>query len=668
VSKPDINKILTENKKRLAELYEEYNPYRGIGSPIERFKFAIPDAPEGFTEIHLPESMKSLAVVSALLKFGSIKELAKNLGKEYSQGFIDGIWEGITSDRFDHDFEFWAAFAARIQDKKTKRSIPFILRKAQRKLLRELEEMRLAGIPIRIILLKARQWGGSTLVQIYMDWIQLRIKKNWHSAIIADVEDQARNIRGMQTKLAELYPESLGTITFKPFEGSSKNKVIADRGCIIGVGSAQKPESLRSFDFAMVHMSEVGLWKSTPNRSAEDLVQSVRATIPDEPLSLEVLESTAKGVGNFFHREWQAAYSGRSGYKAVFVGWWEIDMYQMDIDNYKTFIKTMDDYDWFLWELGATLEGIHWYKHTKASKNYDDWRMKSEYPSTADEAFQSSGQRYFKPKYVIQARKTCRPPRFIGELFADGPKKADAFKGLDFDEVGKGNLFVWELPDEEEEVTERYVVVVDIGGKTENADWSIIKVFDRFQQSQGGVPEVVATWRGHLDQDLVVWKAAQIARFYHNALLVVESNSLHKEKSEGDFFLTVLDEIADYYDNIFHRTDPTKIKQGLPPMYGFHTNKSTKTMVLVALNAALREIGYYERDSRTCDEMDYYETKPNGTVGAVEGEHDDLVMATAIGVWVCVSYLDLPKPKPKRKDKTSSRKRSGVVSSSVANF
>jgi hypothetical protein len=91
-------------------------------------------------------------------------------------------------------------------------------------------------------------------------------------------------------------------------------------------------------------------------------------------------------------------------------------------------------------------------------------------------------------------------------------------------------------------------------------------------------------------------------------------------------------------------------------------------MVLVALNAALREIGYYERDSRTCDEMDYYETKPNGTVGAVEGEHDDLVMATAIGVWVCVSYLDLPKPKPKRKDKTSSRKRSGVVSSSVANF
>jgi hypothetical protein len=56
---------------------------------------------------------------------------------------------------------------------------------------------------------------------------------------------------------------------------------------------------------------------------------------------------------------------------------------------------------------------------------------------------------------------------------------------------------------------------------------------------------------------------------------------------------------------------------------------------------------YIEPDSRVCDEMDYYEEKENGTLGAVEGEHDDLVMTTAGGIWLALrySYLDLPRAK-----------------------
>jgi hypothetical protein len=146
------------------------------------------------------------------------------------------------------------------------------------------------------------------------------------------------------------------------------------------------------------------------------------------------------------------------------------------------------------------------------------------------------------------------------------------------------------------------------------------------------------------DQDLVAWKAAQIARWYNNALLVVESNSLDKDaETEGTHFLTILDEIVNFYSNIYARTDPEKVRQGLPIKYGFQTTLSTKPMVIDILNAALRDDAYIERDIRAADEMDTYEIKPNGTMGAVDSCHDDIVMATAIGLWACFKYLALPK-------------------------
>ena len=68
--------------------------------------------------------------------------------------------------------------------------------------------MRLAGKPIRLILLKARQWGGSTAIQLYMAWIQLVHKKGWYSAIIAQDNSSAIRIKEMYSKLLKEYPPS----------------------------------------------------------------------------------------------------------------------------------------------------------------------------------------------------------------------------------------------------------------------------------------------------------------------------------------------------------------------------------------------------------------------------------------------------------------------------
>jgi hypothetical protein len=663
---PDVRK---ENKRRLEELFSEYDPELGIGSPIERVPFQI------FSQGHLlrwqvPEEFLEEPVVKFLLDHASIEEMIESVSGKYIKRAHAEVLNGLDTLRFKYDFEYWAFKTVTIQDKLTKTDIPFKLNRPQRKVLKVLEDMRKAGVPVRIIILKARQWGGSTLVQIYMAWLQLIHKKSWHSAVIADVEDQARNIRGMYSKLAREYPKKYGQVKFNPHEGSSKNRVIDGRGCIVGVGSVQKPESLRSFDFAMVHMSEVGLWKSTPARSAEDLAQAIRASVPNQPMSLVVMESTAKGVGNFFHKEWLSASGDESGYKPVFVAWWEIEIYQMAIEEeeFTKWVRLLDEdkYAQFLWELGATLEGIKWYFTFKKGEGFSDWRMMSEFPSTAHEAFQSTGSRVFPPAYVLQARKTCKPPIFIGDLYGDAMKGEESMKNVRLEENSSGSLKIWKYPDLSVPINHRYAIFGDIGGRSEGADYSVLKVFDRYWMMEGGVPEVVAVWRGHIDQDLFAWKAVQLGMIYGNELMgypliAMESNSLNKMESEGgDHFLTILDEIVEFYDNIYTRTDPEKIKEGMPVQWGFHTNRKTKTMIINKLVGALRDGGYIERSHNACDEMDVYEVKQNGSFGAVEGEHDDELITTAGGVWLTTSYMDLPY-EIKQHDSNSGNSR-GIVS------
>jgi len=646
--------IILENKKRVEHLFAAYDPNIGIGSPIDRFELSI----NRNGGIFLPNIMINEQWMGAFKDedgnvVHSIEDIVifsapEGSSEEDIHNAMASLLRQINHERISKDFEFWCFTCVKITDKESKKQIPFKLNRAQRKVFKGLYNDLKAGAPIRMILLKARQWGGSTMIQLFMAWIQLFWVTRWHSAIVADVEDQARNIRGMFNNMASSHPEDIFKVKLLPFEGSSKNKVVDGRGCVIAIGSMQRPENLRSFDFAMCHFSEIGLWKKTLGKSPEDLVQSIRSTVPNVPLSMVVLESTAKGVGNFFHREWLSAKEKKSkqGYRPEFVAWFEIEMYFKEFEqghNIDEFINTMSAYEWFQWESGATLQGIYWYREHKANENLDDWRMKSEFPTNDDEAFASTGMRAFSQLYVKQARIFNREPEFIGDVTADATTGKEALSGISFVKNDKGNMWVWEMPDNELRIKHRYVVSMDIGGRSKGADFSVIRVFDRYPILDGGVPEAVLTWRGHLDQDMVVWKAVQIAKIYGNAMLAIESNSLRKELvgSEGDHVITILDEIKDYYDNIYSRSDPEKVREGVPVKYGFHTNVKTKVALIDNLNKILREELYIETDSRVCDEYDTYEIKPNGAYGAVDGSHDDLVMCTAIGLKVS-DEIDLP--------------------------
>lgn len=641
----DKEEIIAENERRLKAINTYYNPVTGEGSVGERKRVTIKDAP--IPVMYLPEEMiKDNRFVRSLARIGMRSYLSR-LSDSPSEKDMEILWEEFIKIRVVYDFEYWAYSFISIKDKRSPMDIPFKLNRAQRRVLGKLEALRKEGRPIKFILLKARQWGGSTLIQIYMLWIQLVHRRNWNSVICGDVESQSRNVRAMITKALSAYPEYLlgDKVRFLPFEGSNKNKIIQNTNCVVSIGSAQKPDTLRSGDISGAHLTEVGLWKPTEGKKPEDLVQSIVGSIYDTEYTFLGVESTAKGVGNFFHRSWLAAERGTNNLAPIFVPWFDIDIYSLDIDDYGVFIDSMDDYERVLWDLGATLEAINWYRE-KSKDMTEQWRMNSEYPSTPEEAFQSTGRRRFRMSDTLRMRKTCLYPSFVGEITASADNGKDATMRMRLEKDDKGSLYIWRMPDNDTPMWNRYVVSMDVGGISDEADYTDIVVFDRKWMIEGGVPEVVAEWHGHIDHDKGAWKAVQLCRLYggerDTALLVIESNTLDTEGTEGNNFEFILDEIANHYDNLYCRTPADQIRQGAPARWGFHTNTSTKPMVISHQAKAIRDGLYIERSDDAVDEHDTFEIKPDGkTMGAVDGMHDDRVMARAIGVWVCY-HTDLP--------------------------
>ena len=398
----------------------------------------------------------------------------------------------------------------------------------------------------------------------------------------------------------------------------------------------------------MAHCTEVGLWKATAGKRPEDLVQSIFGSIASGPYTMKVLESTAKGVGNYFHRTWIDAVAGKNNFTPVFIAWFDIELYRKPIKNMTRFVESLTDEEKHLFSLGATLEAINWYRDKK-KEIPEEWRLASEFPSTANEAFQSTGRRIFPKEYTELATTTTCDAWWQGDIIDYGDR-------VEFKQISVNYpLKVWLMPDTEEHFTNRYIVAVDVGGVGINSDYSCIVVADRLAMLDGGVPEIVACWHGHIEHDKLAWKAVHIARAYDNALLVIESNTLETEGTEGNNFEYILNEIAGKYSNLYCRTSEIDIRKGRPRKWGFHTNPSTKPMVINFLLKALRDSLYIERCIETILELNVYELKENGKeMGAVEGNHDDRVMATAILVWVCYN-TPLPTKRPTHVTTTKTR-------------
>ncbi len=534
---------------------------------MERKKVTIDGFP--IREQWLPLGMWENKYAAALIKAKSVKKFFNLITKQKDANPTEAETELIVKQfvriRCLYDFPFWAATFVSIKKKGGGGDMRFRLNHAQRVLVTEFEKQRTEGRPIRLVLLKARQWGGSTATQIYMAWLQLVHKKGLNSLIVGHVKSVAYEVKDMFDKVIKEYPLDMLHALDEDFADNEPKIMgvgqsgdihrIPQRNCKIKVGSYENPDSARGGDYNLVHCTEVGLWSPTLMKTPEAVVRSATSGIALRPYTMIVYESTANGTGNFFEHEYTNAKRGNGQYKALFIPWYMIEWDSLPLtpeEERKLATELWENrhneytpdnrrepgkYLWYLWECGATLQGIAWYI-SERTKYTDHGDMASECPTDDNEAFTYSGFKVFDKLRVEKLRGACKPPRFVGDVYADGDEGKAALSNVRFIEDKTGQLCVWDKPEVSptERITNRYLVVVDIGGRSAKADWSVICVFDRLFLMDGDRPEVVAQWYGHIDMDLLAWKAAQIAQWYDNALLVIESNTL--ETKDRDRIVT----------------------------------------------------------------------------------------------------------------------------------
>ena len=590
----NIDGILAENRRRNALLADDrYDPMAGIGCWGDRVEAGGRQVPR--------------AVLARCPDYLSLPPLEQE------------------RQRIREDFEFWCARCVTIKDKMSGRNVPFVLNRPQRRLLAVMEEQRVDGRPVRVILLKARQWGGSTLVQMYLAWMQLVRHTGWNSLICGHLHATSKSIKRMYNLLLRNYPRELldddGTpVRFAKLEGQPNVQQIAARDCLVLTGSARSEDAVRGYDIAMAHLSEVAFWQSSTMHNPDDVVRSVCGSVALKPDTVIVLESTANGVGDYFHDEWLRALMERSDKVPVFVPWHEIGIYTLPVDDPVTLWEQLDDYERELWTDNCTLEQINWY-HNKRKEYRTHQLMMAEYPSNASEAFTASGNNPFAREHLDALEEGCRQdPLVIGEIQADGPSGVDAKRNIRIIKASNGLLRVWEMPEASMPVKTRYMVVVDVGGRAESSDYSVIAVWRI--RCNGRPAAIVAQWRGHIDHDMLAWKSMQLAKFYNDALLVVECNTLINEAARAGESEYILREVRQVYGNLYERSRDN---------LGFHTNVKTKGMAVAALIAAVRDASYVERDQDAVNEMrDYREH--NGRYEARPGKHDDILMTRAIGL------------------------------------
>ena len=691
--------LCKENLRRNREIFEGFNPVTGKGCPGERVLVKIADFPvkRQWMPRRVAEKNREL---KKIIKCGSIEKYIKEeLLWEYTDEHIMDVIYMICCIRAEEDPAFAFITFYKIQDKMSGQMRPFLLNYPQRLVLEDLEEMRRNGQPIREIILKARQWGGSTLSEGYEKWMQdFRHPNGWSIVIMAHVQAATKRIKAMFTKMLASQPGwSLGVkgqkLKLGSYEGSKSDFIVqTEKGeevgsRVINIGSYENYDSLRSADMKCLHGSEVAYWKKTEGKEPEEVLSSV--DIPDIPDTVMILESSGRGAAGFFYDMYQEAKDPDipSAWHARFIAFFQIENDRKELDakwgniwsdkipwkkveQDKGYVKLCiefalwlwqnkknkqcpegfretGEFFWQLWEKGATFEAINWYRHKRNNYRTHTY-IATEAPSDDVEAFRMSGKLVFD-MYRIEAlerhpKQGKKEPIFIGNIVSKTEKGEDAiYTARLVETVGDGQVLrIWAMPDCLK-VSDRYVVSVDIGGRSQTSDFTVMTVIDRIgmMRGMGGKPKVVARWRGHIRHDLLAWKAAALAHFYGDAELVIESNTADTKKNlidtEGEHSLSIIDEIADYYDNLYIReTRVDEVTQKVTNVYGFQTNVLTKQLVIDNYIAYVDDQLYYEPDKQCYDELRIYERHDDGTLGNVEGQnnHDDVVMSTGIGLYV----------------------------------
>lgn len=532
--------------------------------------------------------------------------------------------EQLFYHKLRNDKQWYIENFLKIRDKRAL-IIPFTLNNAQNRVLRIMEQDERGNKPKRYIVLKARQMGLSTLFEglIFHD---TSTHENKNSLIIAHEEQASSNLFNMSKLYYENIPEVIRPMKKYAngknlvFENptADENEKLNNPGLRskISIATAGAGEVGRSATYHNIHASEVAFFPD-----AKTTMLGLLQAVPDQPNTMVVMESTANGVGDWFHEMWVKAERGENEFTPIFLPWFIQPEYTRSfrsdaeklqlIEEVSAISKDMQGnevrtYEYELKEKhGLTWEQLNWRRYTMANKcQGDEILFMQEYPSTPEEAFISSGRPKFSIKSLKKYQTITKEPIARGYLHEKEGK-------VDFVEDSNGYVSIWRNP-----VPDMfYAIGADVAEGLAHGDYSTAMVGDSDF-------DVVAMWHGHIDPDLFGVELVKLAKYYNDAYLGVENNN------HGLTTLTTIKKME--YWNLFFSKSYDKIADQITQKLGWQTTIRTKPLMIDKLAEFVREhyIGIYS--DLIISEMFTYVIEDNGKTNAQPGTHDDTVMALAI--------------------------------------
>jgi len=490
----------------------------------------------------------------------------------------------------------------------------------------------------RHIILKSRQLGFTTLIQIFM-LDEILFNTNKEALVVAHKIEDAKEFFDRKIDYAvRNMPEDVKGAYFKIRQSSARKlQVIKDYGPEEGsTSSITVSTSGRSGTFHYVHISEFAkMCAMYPKRSLEVEV----GTFPAVPFDGFIfIESTAEGMaGRFyelFHENWLVRdkitpMMSRVQFMPHFYNW-QYDDKQMNEIPENIPVATMQEceIDWASYQTENNLtdkEITYYYMKWLqfGGKNSPDAvkKLKQEYPTTPEEAFLSTGQMYFASAKVASLLLKA-PKGQRGELARN--EKGDPF----FQEASMGDMEMFTAPI----IGHQYVIGGDTAEGLVHGDYQLLYVVDHQTE------ECVAVYRSHIDPAELAIVAYNLGKFYNWALLAVEANK------DGLWVNDSLEKMG--YVNLYYRKVFDDITHNITKYFGWKTTSSTRPFSLAALKTVFnrRDSGF---PAGLLNEMFTFVRNEKGRPEAMAGKHDDFVMASSIAYAVLQElgkYIGEKKP------------------------
>lgn len=472
---------------------------------------------------------------------------------------------------------------------------------AQREFLQEIERQYNAQKPVRIIVLKARQLGISTAMEGVLFWWSF-IHRGTSGLVIAHENDASQYLFEKTKMYWDTFPwQDLFTI-----KHSTQRRLAWDETrSSIRVATAKNVQSGRGRTLHAVHASECAFYPEP-----ETLMLGLRQTIPNKHGSIAVLESTANGIGNWFHDQWNLAEDGESDYAPLFFPWYRHYEYASPTNLCTELEIDADERE--LLRLGATYENLQWRRWALINLcGSDEEQFHQEYPSTPHEAFVSTGTNVFP----LPALNSV----FEGERGGRGMLVSDYQDGSNPRFVGdpSGPLTIFKRPIRERR-TDRYFIAAD-PSMTISGDPACIQVINRATMEQ------VAVWHGRIDPINFAKEMMLLGHYYNSAELCPEV--------EGGGQATVATILTSGYPNVWQHRWADKAPGKVSISYGWATNWQRKQWCIGKLKSLIAEGSLKIHDTKTYKQLCNFVVLPSGDLGnADRNMHDDAVMALAICV------------------------------------